>query len=108
MIRTELVAQLPTSARASVSAPILKKCQISELTIFSGIHCWHNPRMPFSGIRGFRKARGESSLVHGRLNVWPLKLSESRQVAFQPVSSIAAPRRRSLTRRKAPAANLHP
>ncbi len=29
MIRTmQLVAQLPTSARASVSAPILKKCQI--------------------------------------------------------------------------------
>jgi hypothetical protein len=99
MIRTmQLVAQLERSCvgfRSNSVIWIRKNAKSSELTIFSGIHCRHYPRMPFSGIRGFRQARGQSSLVHGRLNVWPLKLSESRQVAFQPVSSIAAPRRRS-------------
>ena len=62
------------SARTSVSLQFLKRCRISGLTIFSGIHCRHIPWMPFSGIRGFRKARGLTIfVVHGAWNVWPLK-----------------------------------
>ncbi len=68
MIRTmQLVAQL-ANKRSCVGfrSNFEKITESSELTIFSGIHCRHNLRMPFSGIRGFRQVRGESCLVHGR------------------------------------------
>jgi len=113
--RNRKARKLPPASRslsplASVSALMdldKKDAKSSELTIFSGFHCRHNPGCRSPAFAGAVRPAASHPLVHGRLNV-------CLKIVGMPASRVSAcfehcgPATATLRRKKAPAANLPP